>query len=776
MNQPNRKPLEYGGILLAVYTSLIVAFAEGTPFPYLLTAPVAIFALVQLSRTTAWRLPSAAGFVLGLLAFALAFTELMTGTVEARLTVGAHLTVYLSCIILVMRKGLVEFRWLYALCVVQAAIGAVLLGTVTYGIMLMVFLLMALWNLSVVSMVRSQERFQVDDDEDESAATVKGNSLLQPSAATSAIQMEGNERWLSKRFVGGVLGIGFGSICFGFIFFLLIPRFWIGSRSWGGEGDDDSSGITGFSEDVSLGSYGTMLQSNEVVLEVRFFDPNNQPVRVSDYASKLGQSEPLFRGHTLDIYKNGKWSTASKRAPDSEQLPDYDSSVTYDVRQEYRLRAVGSRVLFAVRPNVSDRPRGGRALTGSRHLLYDHHDSTLLASIKPSSRNVYRYEIFTQRYSSSLRRWARSVHFKISDSRLREQLVQYLGQEIGLKSRASSSTGIQSSPGIAKFNQERADKIVKHLRDSGEFSYTLDIPQRQMRDVDPVIEFLTKTKTGHCEYYATALVLLLRADGIPARLVGGFKGGEINALTGFFEVQQRHAHAWVEAFIGGRWVTLDATPSNARADAVDSVAGFWRNWRNFKQFFRFFWSTYILEMNYSQQSRSVYSPLKDTAKDAWNSLSQERKGTAAGLSALKEFLSDPSRWFSWQGGLLSFGLLWLLVSIVWAVKRVWRLFRTIGKEGLALVRSTRTVDFYERFRRLCESVGVVRSPFQTQREFALDFAGKFPAGSSNGYGPAELATAFYSVRFGDKEIPAEERRSIDRCLTELEATLKTKPA
>ena len=772
MNQPNRKPLEYGGILLALYTSFIVAFAEGTPFPYLLTLPVAIFGLVQLSRKSAWRLPAAAGFILGLLAFAMAFTELMTGTVEARLTVGAHLTVYLSCIILVMRKGLVEFRWLYALCVVQAAIGAVLLGTVTYGILLLIFLLMALWNLSVVSMVRSQERFQVDTDEDDSATPVQEHSLLQPSAATSAIQMEGNERWLSKRFVGSVLGIGFGSICFGFIFFLLIPRYWIGSRSWGGEGDDDSSGITGFSENVSLGSYGTMLQSNEVVLEVRFFDPRDRPVQVSEYASRLGQSEPFFRGHTLDIYDNGKWSTDSKRLQDADQLEDYDSSVTYDVRQEYRLRAIGSRVLFAVRPNVADKPRCGRALTGHRHLLHDRHDSTLLASIQPRSRNVYRYEIFTQRYASQPGRGALRVHREISDGRLRDQLEQYLREEVGLKPREASNPGLRSS----KENEKRADKIVKHLRDSGEYSYTLNIPQREFRDVDPVIEFLTKTRTGHCEYYATALVLLLRADGIPARLVGGFKGGEVNALTGFFEVQQRHAHAWVEAYIGRRWITLDATPSNERADAVDSVAGFWRNWRNFKQFFRFFWSTYILEMNYTQQNRSVYAPLKDTAKDAWNSLSQERKGTAAGLSALKEFLSDPSRWFSWQGGLLSFGLLWLLVSIVWAVKRVWRLFRTIGKEGLAFVRSTRTVDFYERFRRLCESVGVVRSPFQTQREFALDFAGRFPASSSNGYGPAELASAFYSVRFGDKEIPAEERRSIDRCLTELEASLKSKPA
>ncbi len=92
-----------------------------------------------------------------------------------------------------------------------------------------------------------------------------------------------------------------------------------------------------------------------------------------------------------------------------------------------------------------------------------------------------------------------------------------------------------------------------------EFEYSLDF--RPSRKCDPVEEFLLDKKAAHCEYFATAMVILLRYANIPARYVTGYLVHEYNRQTSYYIVRDRDAHAWVEAFIDGHWVTFDPTPS-----------------------------------------------------------------------------------------------------------------------------------------------------------------------------------------------------------------------
>jgi protein-glutamine gamma-glutamyltransferase len=99
---------------------------------------------------------------------------------------------------------------------------------------------------------------------------------------------------------------------------------------------------------------------------------------------------------------------------------------------------------------------------------------------------------------------------------------------------------------------ERAERFLRFLR-SG-FRYTLTDPAASVED------FLFVRRAGHCEHYATALCLLLRAAGIPARIAAGYMGGEWSAIGRYLIVRQSDAHAWTEAWLSGRWVTLDGTP------------------------------------------------------------------------------------------------------------------------------------------------------------------------------------------------------------------------
>jgi len=104
------------------------------------------------------------------------------------------------------------------------------------------------------------------------------------------------------------------------------------------------------------------------------------------------------------------------------------------------------------------------------------------------------------------------------------------------------------------------DKAIDYFR-SNKFQYTLNPP---LLDKDPIDAFLFETRKGYCEHYASAFAFLMRAAGIPARVVVGYLGGERNPYGNYLIVRQYHAHAWTEVFLGGGgWVRLDPTTAVA---------------------------------------------------------------------------------------------------------------------------------------------------------------------------------------------------------------------
>lgn len=111
------------------------------------------------------------------------------------------------------------------------------------------------------------------------------------------------------------------------------------------------------------------------------------------------------------------------------------------------------------------------------------------------------------------------------------------------------------------------------------FRYSLLLENRAEQ---PLAEFLLHNRNGHCEYFASATVLLLRANGIPARYVSGYSVQEYSELEQVYRVRALHAHAWAIAFINGKWQTVDFTPPDW--SSVDNNA-FNQGWRSFKDLF-----------------------------------------------------------------------------------------------------------------------------------------------------------------------------------------------
>lgn len=163
----------------------------------------------------------------------------------------------------------------------------------------------------------------------------------------------------------------------------------------------------------------------------------------------------------------------------------------------------------------------------------------------------------------------------------------------------------------AQTDRQKAAVVSNYLERN--FTYIAD--PSELGQPYSVDDFLLRVHRGHCEYFAAGMVVLLTALDVPARIVGGYYGGELNPLIGSFIVRERDAHAWVEVFDGGTWRTYDPTPPSMRPGSAtqnlvrayatalaDSVA--------------YFWDRYVLTFGSSDQI-ALLAKVFYAARDAW---------------------------------------------------------------------------------------------------------------------------------------------------------------
>ncbi|MFZ2491612.1 MAG: DUF3488 and transglutaminase-like domain-containing protein, partial [Thermoanaerobaculia bacterium] len=129
-----------------------------------------------------------------------------------------------------------------------------------------------------------------------------------------------------------------------------------------------------------------------------------------------------------------------------------------------------------------------------------------------------------------------------------------------------------------------------------------------------VEQFLLETRAGHCEYFAAGMVVLLGAVDVPARIAGGFYGGRLNPLTGYFTIRREDAHAWVEAWDGTKWLTYDATPPSLRPGSA--AAGLFGVYASaITDSINYFWDRYVLTFGLGDQI-TLMADLITAAKSA----------------------------------------------------------------------------------------------------------------------------------------------------------------
>ena len=664
------------------------------------------------------------------------------------LLAAAHWLVYLQLIKMFLPKTVEDDWFLFLLGLVQVLVGGVMSQSDKVGVALFCWALLSLWVLTLFSLHREALRMR---------------AVPMASSAAGGDRAEPYRGLIDAAFAVSTARVAATTLALGGLIFLAMPR-----RSTMGSSQGTGAvgkHLTGFDDEVQLGQLGEILENDNVVMTVDLVDRENRRLPHDPDA------EYRWRGVSMDSYRDGRWSRPKMRLNNYKTIGL--SGVGQDgpiVRQLVKLEATDSPILFALRPIVDcDAP-----------------DKRFQPEIN---------EIDGSAYRGNTR--AVSLDYQI-DSSTRPDLPQpgevlpsddYRARLLNLPGDVRRRIHSIALERVGKIDEAdlrgRAAALEHYLRESGEFKYSLSIVVTDP-NLDPVLDFLDNQKSGHCEYFASALTLLLRSVGIPARMVNGFKGGDYNAISGLYTVRQKHAHSWVEALVGDQvdpsrerrptWVTLDPTPADQRNASVARVGGIASNFRQVTDLIRYVWIFYIVGFNSERQDRFLYGPLRELIKEA-------KYGFALIGDALRGWLSFPNfeSFFSLRGFLVSFAGLLLLAGLVrlaaWGARRVFR--RLSGRverdaDGLA------SIAFYRKLVTLLAGLGVVRPSAETPREFAAR-AALFLAARGSGTEavadvPPLVVDAFYRIRFGDHTIGDDDLTHVTARLDALEAHLRAEPA
>lgn len=302
--------------------------------------------------------------------------------------------------------------------------------------------------------------------------------------------------------------------------FVLFPR--IQGPLWGMP-TDANAGRSGLSDNMTPGNISKLALSEDVAFRVKFIDPPPD------------NSKLYWRGIVLSQYDGRTWTKRPLRNQTNQQImwTPRGAPVRYQVTQEPNSRPW----LFAL-----ELPEAAPQLLNNRTGISP--DFQLLSE-RPITARI-RYDVTSY------------LDYDLQPGETRTSLQEWL--------ELPASYNPNTLTFAAALRQQYADDwkavnaVLKFFRQE-KFSYTLQPPLLGRNGVD---EFLFSTRAGFCEHYAGAFVVMMRAMDIPARVVTGYQGGQMNPVDGFMTVRQSDAHAWAEVWIAARgWVRVDPTAAVA---------------------------------------------------------------------------------------------------------------------------------------------------------------------------------------------------------------------
>jgi hypothetical protein len=649
------------------------------------------------------------------------------------LTVTLHFVFFAAALKLLRRKAGRDWIWLYVVTFCQVLMTAGMMVSTTFLFLVIIYLFAATSAFIGYEMRRSASAFAANNP------SRQGN--VEYRKETDRSRIEAPRLGILPVFSACALT---AILLLAAPLFLAMPRV---SRGFSRNGMLRGEALSGFSESVRLGEVAQVKLNPQVVMRVR--------VKFLREEGRQQKRMLRWRGVTLDNYDGQTWNYTGqkpvflKKGVEGFRLGDAEWGYG-DTEQRFFLEPLAIDTVFA-----APQPR---LITGLSDLARDQgdglwtapHDYYKLDYTALSETEEVSDEALAQENSRAYPSEIQKRYLQLSDDH--DRRIDELAAEV---TRGATT------------NIEIARKIEDYLRSA--YSYTLDL--RRVEDGDPVADFLFNTREGHCEYFASAMVLMLRSRRVPARLVNGFQMGEYNEAADVYTVRQSDAHSWVEAYFprqghGGAWVPFDPTP----AAGLSVYGGGLSAWlRHRREAMEMFWLEHIVGFDANKQFSivgaaqrwvsSIFSSYKWDLSSQWIDWMskvarqvESRKDRAAAPSG-----REPEAPQSGPGA-HSLALALSAAALVLAVAFSWRRYGRSWRRNARYDGAASAVAFYQEMLKALERAGHKRGRHQTPAEYAEQL--RMPA-------VAEITNIYQQVRFGDRTLGDDEIARIDFLLREV---------
>lgn len=543
--------------------------------------------------------------------------------------------------------------------------------------------------------------------------TLNANNLYSLAGAAGAVRYRLSVRYfrqLAPALLWGLFG--------GALVFFLFPRTQLFSNPWGLK---ERESLTGYTGQIKLEAANSIREDTTVALTVE-----------ADPAWLLENGQNLYlRGNTLDRFEGSQWvSTEMERWP-------------YRIGEDVRYSLLNSHQRIAAK--IYREPHSTRAILYPGTLHYFRGPEHLLGGTRfDAARSLYRATPGSLRYAYEVL-FGEVADLHDLDAALS---MEQLSTDWSRERRREPTEPADVIPGqrylqvpeslvqsdyfrdwvkevLGDKPPAAAAKVISalSLNFARKFTPTLT---HETSAATALEGFIGKDRKGHCEYFATAAVLFLRSQGIPARIVLGYRGGSFNKISRTLEVRERNAHAWLE-FYGGRgiWYRYDPTPALPLGDDTGMVA----QASNYYNAVKFWFNRYVVHYDSNAQ------------RQVWMQVSLMRG---------KGFKDLPK----WQA-LLDM-LRWVCLAVaLWLIPRLLRRRRQKALETLP--------SYYRVFLTRLERAGWLREPGETFSRFHA----RLKAEGWDAFSLGRLDEALHRDLYSPRPLPSEEATRLRKWVGQL---------
>lgn len=639
--------------------------------------------------------------VLAVLALQIARVALGASVLEILIEFAAMLQI----IRLATRRGAAHDQQIIILALLHLVAGTVLGGGIGYGLCFFGVLVVAPGALALSHLRREVEGNYRQGARDRTGLPVDVPRILR------------SKRVVGRGFLLSTCLLSVPIFVFTAVLFIAFPRVGLSllllNRPHNGR-------MVGFSDRVDLGEVGLLRSDPTIALRLEIpaeRDRVDPPERRAFH----------LRGTALDAYDGRAWTQSLKRA----QPLNPTGSGFYllgprkapgDAEPAYRieLESFDPPVVFVPEGAIGIKPMArGIGLGANAAVLIRGAEGEL--KYHPPDERGLRYDVLLTPDRASVERGLRET-----------ERARYLQLPESVTERVRSLSAEWTSAATTPL--EKAQAIQRRLQTE----YRYDLASPSGKDAHPLDHFLFESKRGHCEFYSTAMAIMLRTVGVPTRNVTGFVGGTYNRFGKFYAVRQGDAHSWIEAWIDGQgWRTFDPTPP-ADAQPRSELGSTWTLVRDF------------LEATSQRWDRHVVGYDMDQQIDVFQYFALRSKLSSA-LAV--------STWTPWQWVLaLGAALATLVLARIWWLRRRKRRADPVDAPARRSPSARDAIALYEQLERVMAATGAARSrgtpPLRhAERLRSLDH----PLAAEI----HELTALYLEARFGDRVLTEEDRRAFE---------------